>query len=398
MKTSEDSPLVSVDPLARIHEAMIATLVNQRHGVDSETKIKDFSESLKSRPEVWAVGVLDANGSARGILVTTVVQERLSRPFAHDILDRRPVTELMVPSTTFPWDKNISAVADELADEVSKTANHYYLVSDAQGQFAGIFSAKDLLIHQFNAHREDLEMAVSIQQAVVPEVFHQDLAQYEIHATSCMAKGVGGDFLSVRPEGEGRWLLSVCDVSGKGVAASLVTAALGGMFASYDPQRGLASFVSRLNSFILNTFQMEKYLTGVFGDLDESTGRLSFCDMGHSYFGRIRKGRIEHFASTNPFVGFVPGLEVQVQEMTLEPGDLVYIYTDGYAEQKNIRGDEWGIEAMEALLVENANRSLAELASLAGSAVDAFRGEAPRGDDEAILLLRRTHGSPSGSL
>jgi sigma-B regulation protein RsbU (phosphoserine phosphatase) len=367
---------------------MISSLINQYYCISEDLKIRDLAAELKKVGEVWAVAVVNDRLEALGIIVTTQFQEKMSRPYAHDVFDKKRVTELMTETKSFPFDKNIITVSEDLVDEVRKTSNQYYLVEDSKGQFCGIFSTKDLLIHQFNAHREDIELAVSIQQAVVPETTEFRSPVLEIFALSNMAKGVGGDFLAVDDLGSGKWLLSVCDVSGKGVAASLVTASLGGMFAHYDASRGLPLFISQVNNFILNTFKMEKYLTGVFLEIDEPSKRVTLCDMGHSYVGVVRGRDCLKSPSANPFVGFVPNLEVKPQELALRSGDLLFCYTDGFVEQQNDRGEEFGVETLESLLVEHQEKPLAELADLLHHKVKKFRGDQPRGDDEAVLLVR----------
>jgi sigma-B regulation protein RsbU (phosphoserine phosphatase) len=367
---------------------MVLSLVNQYYCVPEGMKIRELTEALKGVEEVWAVGVVNDDGEAVGIVVTTQFQEKMGRPFSHDLLDKKPVVEVMTKTKSFAFDKNIQSVAEDLADEVRKTSNRYFLVEDPNQKFCGIFSTKDLLIHQFNAHLEDIELAVAIQQSVVPETLEKRSGGLELHAYSNMAKGVGGDFLAVKEVSAGRWVLAVCDVSGKGVAASLVTAALGGMFAQYDPTTGLPAFISQVNTFILETFKMEKYLTGVFLEYDEAVCKLVYCDMGHSYFGVLRGGSVLKSPTINPFLGFVPSLDVKSEELALEPGDLIFLYTDGLVEQTNVSGEEFGTPSFETALVDHHELPLAELASLLHRKVKKFRGDQPRGDDEAILLAR----------
>jgi len=159
------------------------------------------------------------------------------------------------------------------------------------------------------------------------------------------------------------------------------------MFAQYDPDRGLIPFISQVNPFILRTFKMEKYLTGIFLEY-ETTRTTTHCDMGHSYFGVVRGKECIKGTTINPFVGFVPHLEVKSQEMPLESGDLLFLYTVGLVEQKNVHGDEFGTEILETPLVELQQLPLADLAGLLRHQVKKFRGGQPRGDDEANLLVR----------
>ena len=369
-------------------ETMICSLVNQFYCVHQSRTVQELATTLKNVSEIWAIGVVNDEMKAIGIIVATQFHERIGRPFGLDVLGRKPVTEVLVEARSFPFDTNILSVSEELADEVRKTSNQYYLAEDAEGKFAGIFSTKDLLIHQFNEHRRDIDLAAAIQQAVVPERSSAKSAKLEAFASSSMAKGVGGDFLALKESKPGTWVMTVCDVSGKGSAASLVTAALGGMFALYDADRGLASFIAEINSFVLGSFKMEKYLTGVFVEFDEARMIANLCDMGHSYVGIVRGGAILKFPVANPYVGFVPNLVVRGREIELSPDDLFFAYTDGFVEQMNAGGEEFGVEAFEGLLVAGRDRPLQELSEDLHGKIREFRGNAPRGDDEALLLVR----------
>lgn len=388
MKKHEATTAFQLGVRPKTHEFMIGSLVNQIYAVSEDRKIRELSDELKRVDEVWAVAVVDDHGKALGIIVTTQFQERMSRPFAHDVLDKKSVVEVMTRARTFRYDKHIFSVSDELAEEVQETSNHYYLVDDGKDRFYGIFSSKDLLIHQFKAHLDDVETAIKIQQSVVPEAVQYETPTTEIYAQSRMAKGVGGDFVAVRDLGDEKWLLSVCDVSGKGIGASLVTATLGGLFAAYSPAGGLAGFVSQVNESILSTYKMEKYLTGAFLEFDSRTGAVLMADMGHTYVGILRGSQVLKTPPLNPFVGFLSDLSVQTTAWVLVPGDVLFVYTDGFPEQKNVSEEEFGVEALETLLLEHKDMPLDDLADLVHHKVKKFRGDQPRGDDEAILLVR----------
>ena len=88
------------------------------------------------------------------------------------------------------------------------------------------------------------------------------------------------------------------------------------------------------------------------------------------------------------FLRLAPELDVKTVNWQLQAGDLVFLYTDGFPEQQNSDAEEFGIEAVEALLVEYQGDSLAAIAELLHKRVKKFRGDHPRGDDEALVLIR----------
>jgi sigma-B regulation protein RsbU (phosphoserine phosphatase) len=366
----------------------ILKLATQFYYVFEDALVKDVIEDLKRIPEQWAIGVVDKNFKGLGIVVLSQFQARLSQPFAYDVLGKREVHSSMVVSKTFSWDKHVLTVADHIEAEVSQTRNSYYLLENSKGKFAGIFSSKDLLIEMFRLHRQDLKLAISIQTEAIPERGHRKTKRLELYGWNKMAKGVGGDYWAFKEYQEGRWVILICDVSGKGMAAGLITTALAGMFSLYDFSQGLEGFITRVNSFILQTFKMEKYLTGVFLDYSEHDRRLTVFDMGHGHLRLIRDKKSHSFSSTNPFLGFAASLTLQPRVGVLHPGDLLCAYTDGFIEQQNIEKQEFGIHRFEKILENHSHDELEAITDKIQSSVKIFRGEQPRGDDLSLFLLR----------
>jgi sigma-B regulation protein RsbU (phosphoserine phosphatase) len=95
-------------------------------------------------------------------------------------------------------------------------------------------------------------------------------------------KGVGGDFIYHRTLAKDRQFVALCDVSGKGVAASMVTTLLWGIMETYDFTRGLKAFLRDLNQAVIKAFHLEKYLTGLFLVYNPKTQQVKIADMGHS--------------------------------------------------------------------------------------------------------------------
>ena len=366
----------------------IFKLATQFYFVFEDDLVKDLIEDLKRIPEQWAIGVVDKKGKGLGVIVLSQFQARLSQPFAYDVLGKREVHSTMVVAKTFPRDKHLLTVADYIEAEVSRPSNSYYLLENPTGKFAGIFSSKDLLIEMFRLHRQDLKLAVSIQAEAIPESGHWNSKHLEFYGWNKMAKGVGGDYWALKEYQEGRWVALVCDVSGKGMAAGLITTALAGMFSLYNFSQGLEGFITRVNTFVLQTFKMEKYLTGVFLDYSEHDRRLTIFDMGHGHLRLIRNKKSYSFSSTNPFLGFAASLTPQPRVGVLHAGDLICAYTDGFIEQQNIEKQEFGIDRFEKILEHHSPDKLETIVENIHSSVKSFRGEQPRGDDLSLLLLR----------
>ena len=368
----------------------IGRLANQFYYVSSEATAKDLVEDLKHLGDVWAIGVVNRKGEGLGIITVSQFQAKMSLPFAYDVLGRQKVLGLMEPAKSFSWDRHILSIAEKLEQEAEQPKNRYYLLKNSAGSFAGIFSSKDLLISSFKVYRQDLKIAVAIQNELVPEVSFFEKPGLQIHAFCKMAKGVGGDFYAYREYAPGHWAALLCDVSGKGAAASSVTTALGGMFSLYNFEQGMKNFVQAVNEFVLHTFRQERYLTGIFFTFSEQDRKLTLYDMGHRNFRLLRGDRSYELSSENPFLGFVPQLEPQPRLGVLHPGDTIALFSDGFAEQHDGKGREFGLERLEKVLIAGQKEDLPNVVANLRSTVKSFRGEQPRGDDQCLLLLRLT--------
>jgi serine phosphatase RsbU (regulator of sigma subunit) len=388
VKTPNENSVLQLAALPNSQGNMIFSLVNQRRFVHRDLKIRDLWAELKTAGDVWAIGVVNDRQETMGIIVVTQFQEKMNRPIAHDLLDRKSVVEVMTEAMVFPFDRTVASVSEDLIEDARKSWNRYFPVKDSQGKFCGIFSTKDLLVHQFNARQAEVELAAKIQRAIVPQTIERRAAGLDIFAFAAMARGADGDFLAVRESRPGKWLCSVCEISGEGITTNLISAALGGMLVQYDPDGGIVPFVTRLNSFVANTFRMEKGLNGAFLKIDENGKSLIFCGLGHSHFGLVRDGVCRKSLISESSDGSLPVLEVNCEEFGLRSGDLFFVYTDGFVNQKNLKDEEFGIERLESLLVENREKPPAELAGFLHRGVAAFRGDRSGDDDEAILLVR----------
>ncbi len=376
-----------VDPPS-LYGNIIAVLTHTFYYVRENEKVRDVADDLKNIPGVFAIGVVDESLRAVGVLPIQSFLSQMARPYAHELLSKRPISELMREVKSFSWDKNILTVAEKLDEQIQEIQNNYFLLHNEDKTYLGVFTSKDLLIHLYNNFKKDLNLATSIQKSVVKDISTEKTQVIHLLGSSTMAKGVGGDFYSFRQYETGRWALSLADVSGKGMGASLVTTILGGMFNIFDFTRGIKPFLLNLNSYILATFAMEKYLTGAFLDFNEKTGELIFYDMGHAYIYIFRKGKFLKSNPNNPFIGFLEDIDPKGQKITLEKEDLVVIISDGIPEQQNAFGAEYGQERFEKFVQERWDKPLEEIRDDLLDNHKNFRKDHPRGDDITMLLMR----------
>ena len=380
---------VEVD--ASLPPQSIGKLATSLYYVHEDTPIEHlFNLFQDEEKKITAVAVVDDNLYGKGTIVRKELASLLSKPFGREVLRKRPVSRVITPTKSFLNTQHLFIVSDELDAEVKSGEEHYFLLIDKTGRFKGIFSTQDILIYLSNLTQNDITLAHSLQTRMVKERLAVLTADLEIVGSSHTAKGVGGDFYSAKKITNTRWILSLCDVSGKGVAASIVTAMLYGILESYDFRYGLVEFVRKLNHSIFSTFNAEKYLTGIFMLFDEETARLKILDMGHSFISLIRDGRLHKIntSADNLPVGITPHIDPQMGVITLQRRDIVVLVTDGLSEQKNNQGIEYSMNRMHRIILAHQEDSLEEIREHVLEDFHTFKQDAPYHDDVTFMLIR----------
>ncbi len=241
------------------------------------------------------------------------------------------------------------------------------------------------------ALQDDLDLAWRIQASLLP---NQDLclSGWQIHYRYEPAGPVSGDYCDVLTgsNGDGTLYFAMGDVSGKGVAASLLMAHLNASFRSLiDVGVSIEQFVERANRLLLERTIASHYATLTCGKASES-GNLEICNAGHCAPLLVRKGEVEPLESTGLPVGMIHDQTYAVQERRLEAGDVLFLYTDGITEARNREDHEYGAERLSQVLRDWHALTPRALASACLADLAAFLAGAPRQDDLCLMILRRT--------
>ena len=382
--------LSTVKPASRSGE-IIARLASSRACVAHDAQIEDLAAAMDRDQGIFAVGVVDESGAPVGLVLRKELFDVLGKPFGRDLYRRRPVSSVMKHKPrTFRDDLSILAVSDMITEDLRGRSSTYYLLVDYAGKFTGIFSTRNVLIYLSDITARDLALARRIQSAIVLEKMTHRGARLHIACTSSMAKEVGGDFYIVKPILGGRLLVAICDVSGKGIAASLITAVLGGIFDSYVAAGQLKSFVRSLNRSIHDTFRIEFFVTAIIMEVDEANGEAVICDLGHSYMLVLEGTTLLKLGSgaSNPPLGVDPDLSPVTRLYRMKPDSLTMLFTDGLVEQTDSGGAEYSEQRVWERMKESHGKSPEEVSREIADDLAVFRGpEAPR-DDVTYMLMR----------
>jgi serine phosphatase RsbU (regulator of sigma subunit)/pSer/pThr/pTyr-binding forkhead associated (FHA) protein len=236
----------------------------------------------------------------------------------------------------------------------------------------------------------ELKVAAQIQRAMLPATLDAP-SGYEVDAYQLMCHAVGGDLYHVLPRPGGHVLLAVGDVSGKGAPAALAMSAatvLIGLLAELGGE--LETLAPLLHRQLYRAFNMERFLTVFIAELDGASGRLRYVNAGHEpplLFGA--DGEVRSLDATGMAMAMIEEPIMEVAEVTLAPGDLVAIFTDGITEATADGESFLGIEAVRDLVAAHRTEPLPELGRRIVVAVERFLDGEPTSDDVTLMLLRR---------
>ena len=245
-----------------------------------------------------------------------------------------------------------------------------------------------LLVKQERLARE-LELCRQIQNEMLPHG-PLKLGLAEIAGVSIPAREVGGDFFNYFPLADGRIVVLVGDVSGKGVGAALLMANIQATLrARLQLESDLAQLADSVDRDIADNTPPEVYITLFVGLLDPPRRELRYVNAGHNPQFLLRAGGgIERLDATGLPVGLLPGHGFEERHVQVEPGDLLFLYTDGAVEAPNESGDFFDADRLQQALVAASAEGIDEVLVSVERAIRTFRGPADPADDATMLALR----------
>lgn len=246
----------------------------------------------------------------------------------------------------------------------------------------------------------ELDMAKRIQLSMMPSVFppYPDRNEFEIYASVEPAREVGGDFYDFFLIDKDHLCMVMADVSGKGVPAALFM--MGSKIVIKNSamlMNSPAKILTRANESICENNEQDMFLTVWLGILELSTGKLVAANAGHEYPALMRAGeKFEIIKSKHGFVigGFEDAIYMDY-ELQLEPGDKLFLYTDGLPEATNGDNEMLGIDGMLDALNENCESHPKVILNGVKNAVDGFVKEAEQFDDLTMMCIEYKGGCES---
>ena len=240
----------------------------------------------------------------------------------------------------------------------------------------------------------ELEVAREIQLAMLPSGTYRS-GDVEICGVTRPANTVGGDFYDVLPMPDGRVIVTLGDVAGKGSPAALLMALLLAVLRTLvDEALEPTALMARLNSQISRHSPASRFITLFYAVYSPSTGHLVYVNAGQNPpLLRRRDGRYERLTGTGVALGMFEGSSYRAVETMLGPGDTLILYSDGITEAENPAGVPFEETGLEQIVATNARFSASEIGAAVLKAVEHHAQDFRFSDDLTILVMKR-HSTP----
>jgi sigma-B regulation protein RsbU (phosphoserine phosphatase) len=245
------------------------------------------------------------------------------------------------------------------------------------------------------AIEQELKVAHDIQMSMLPKIFppFPERDDIDIYGQLSPAKDVGGDLFDFFILEE-KLYFCIGDVSGKGVPASLVMAVTRSLFRNVAAHTSEPDQIAEaLNEVLSEGNETNMFVTVFVGILDLGNGLMRYCNAGHDAPMLVGQGVGLVPCEANLPLGVMPGYQYTLQELTIERGTTIFLYTDGLNEAEDADHMQFDIQRIrdvaERLLEEGENQPVTMVEKMV-EAVHAFVGDAEQSDDLTMLAIRRS--------
>jgi serine phosphatase RsbU (regulator of sigma subunit) len=396
----------------------LRALVGHRAAVPATMTVEDVQKEF-ARTNTDFVGVLAGNVLV-GVCARRELVLALGSRFGFALNARQPVAGYLMPAALrVVVGTEITAVFKAAAARADREFYDDVLLVNEPGHYIGMIPMRTLvrlqtefllgnitrleasqreIASQNQQMTDDLRMAREVQLALMP-VEHAPVTGRtgSLTLAHCYrpAGGVSGDFLDVLALPGHAVGLLVCDVMGHGVRSALITAMVRAMVEELRPVAAdPAVLLTRLNLDLTRLLRRTGdmiFVTAAYVVVDVDTGVLRYALAGHPLplHWRKQEGTTRPLeqgrSSVGPALGLLDDFQFAVAEEPLEPGDRVYLFTDGLFEAANAGGVEFGEEALARALVAAADRPLGECVGQGIAAAERHCGSSEFGDDVCVL-------------
>ena len=338
------------------------------------------------------------------ILLTTLIAWILTKRMKRSVVD--PINAIARAAEVYTADRKTGAVVTEHFSSLNiRTGDEIENLSLTMADMERDLTEYVEQLTDVTAEKErigtELSLATKIQYAMLPSVFpaFPDRHEIDIYASMDPAREVGGDFYDFYLVDEDHLCLTVADVSGKGIPAALfmmITKVILQSCTMLGHTPG--EILTKTNEAICSKNPEDMFVTVWLGILELSTGKLIAASAGHEYpVIRHANGSFTLYKDPHGLVvGGMEGTRYPEYSILLDPGDKLFVYTDGVPEATNGKNELFGTERMVEALNRQPEAAPEQLLRNVREAVDAFVRDAEQFDDLTMLCLEYKGGGCYG--
>ncbi len=236
----------------------------------------------------------------------------------------------------------------------------------------------------------ELQLASEIQQRFQPTA-PPIVPGYELQGISFPCYEIGGDYYDFIRREDGRLVIALGDVSGKGTAAALLMSSL---HAAIHAQTGshdtLVETISAVNRYLAENIPPNRFVTLFYAELDPESGAVSFLNAGHNPPLIVHAaGTVEQLASGGLPLGIKADADYREGRTQLQLGDVLVIYSDGVTEAASPNGEEFGPTRLYEVVSRNVDASAAGIRDRIESALTKFSQGTQAADDITLVIVKR---------
>ena len=328
-------------------------------------------EATRSIPVIFLTALKDEGDEAKGLALGAV--DYITKPFNPDLVKARVRNHLDLKRHR----DHLEELVDDRTREIAERQRVEYQLRSAQEKI-----------------ESELTIAAQIQKSFLPSRFpaFPDCGEFDLFALIRPAREVGGDFYDFFFVDDDQLVLIIADVADKSIPAALYMMVSRTMFRSLTRQIESPSVVlAEANNLICEENETGMFITAFLARYTTSSGRLVFSNAGHN--PAILTGPGNSARELSPehglALGIRPGAIYVDGEYWLEPGQIVFLYTDGVTEALSPQNEMFGIRRLISLLHGGRRLSLVQMLEGIDKALEAFQ-QGHQFDDIAMLAVKRT--------
>jgi sigma-B regulation protein RsbU (phosphoserine phosphatase) len=241
--------------------------------------------------------------------------------------------------------------------------------------------------HELARKEAELSFALKVQQALFPREFPEGFG-LEFSAVCIPARGISGDYYDVLPLPDGRLVLAIADISGKGISAAILMANLQALLRVVAPTASSpADACRKLNHHLHQVTDASRFATFFYAEWTAAERRLRYVNAGHNPPLVLGPSRGLSLDRGGIPLGIMPHYEYETGEVFLQRNDLLILYSDGITEAGLAEGEEFGEHRLQALVQEVQHKTVAEIRQRVIDAVRVWAGKDPE-DDMTLVVVR----------